>query len=273
MKQLKSFGIFIGIISIILLLSDLSAYSQVKVPERGFISSQPGETWEQGLISGNGTLGANVLSQPLDETIIFTHHHLFLPMGAPTMPPDQSARLFEIRQLIDKGLYKQATQLQFELSGQEGFMYPDPFVPAFDMGIKMNTEKEIHDYVRSTNFENGETLVHWSDKNESYDRRLFVSRASGMVVMQITGSKKGILNCEIKLKRTIPSNKLNYNYVQGSLNVASTHISDVKIGAEGNFLSYKNSFTKAYPGSIHALEGLAYANYDVQDKRKPYGLE
>jgi len=77
MKQLKSFGIFIGIISIILLLSDLSAYSQVKVPERGFISSQPGETWEQGLISGNGTLGANVLSQPLDETIIFTHHHLF----------------------------------------------------------------------------------------------------------------------------------------------------------------------------------------------------
>ena len=28
------------------------------VPERGFVSSEPGETWEQGLLSGNGTIGA-----------------------------------------------------------------------------------------------------------------------------------------------------------------------------------------------------------------------
>ena len=238
-------------------ISQTQKKSSIQVPERGFISSTPAETWEQGLISGNGAMGANVMSQPLDETIIFTHAGLFLPQGPPIMPRDQSARLFEIRRLIDQGLYKQASQLQFELSGQEDFMYPDPFVPAFDMGIKMYSDKEISDYVRSVNFQNGETLVHWSDINGSYERRLFVSRADGMVVMQITGSKKGLLNCEIKLKRTIPSSKLNYNYVQGSMEVASTHISNVKIAAEGNYLSYKNTYTKAYPGSIHALEGVA----------------
>jgi len=231
--------------------------TNIKIPERGFISSTPAETWEQGLLSGNGIIGANVMSQPQDETIIFTHAGLFLPQGPPTMPRDQSARLFEIRRLIDLGLYKQATQLQFELSGQQDFMYPDPFVPAFDMGIKMNNDKVISDYVRSVDFQNGETLVHWSDINGSYERRLFVSRADGIVVMQITGSKKGILNCELKLKRTIPSNKLNYNYIEGSLEVASTHLSDIKIAAEGDYMSYKNSYTKAYPGSIHALEGLA----------------
>jgi alpha-L-fucosidase 2 len=231
---------------------------QVKVPERGFISSQQAETWEEGLLSGNGTIGANVMSRPLDETIIFTHSGLFLPKGPPTMPPDQSARLFEIRRLIDKGLYKQATQLQFQLSGQESFMYPDPFVPAFDMSIKMNTEQIIRDYVRSVNFENGETLVHWSDQNGTYERRLFVSRADGMVVMQITGSKKGSVNCDVMLKRTIPSSKLSYKHVEGSMEVASTHLSDVKTGAEGNYLNFKNNFTKAYPGSIHSLEGLAY---------------
>ena len=107
--------------------------AQIVMPERGFISTSPATTWEEGLISGNGTMGANVLSRPLDETVIFTHERMFLPMGAPTMPPDQSARLFEIRQLIDKGLYRSATQLQFDLSGQESFMYPDPFVPAFDL--------------------------------------------------------------------------------------------------------------------------------------------
>ncbi len=73
---------------------------KLKVPERGFISSQPAETWENGLISGNGTIGANVMSRPLNEIIILSHERLFLPMGKPVMPPDNSAiDLFEIRRL------------------------------------------------------------------------------------------------------------------------------------------------------------------------------
>ncbi|MFO7617799.1 MAG: glycoside hydrolase N-terminal domain-containing protein [Bacteroidales bacterium] len=245
-------------ITLTIILLPAFVFGQVKVPERGFISSTPAETWEQGLISGNGTIGANVFCHPLDETIIFTHERLFLPMGPPTMPPDQSARLFEIRQLIDRGLYKQATQLQFALSGQESFMYPDPFVPAFDLGIRMNNSGEIRDYLRSVNFETGEASVNWSDAVGSYDRKLFVSRADGIVVMRIRGSKAGILNCELKLKRRVPSSKLDYKYVQGSISRAATHISDVKIAADGSVLSYRNGFTHAYPGSVQALEGLAW---------------
>ena len=76
-----------------LMTANLSAASpqiskELPVPSRGFISSQPGDTWEQGLISGNGTIGVNILSDPLDEAIIFTHERMFLPEGAPTMPPD-----------------------------------------------------------------------------------------------------------------------------------------------------------------------------------------
>ena len=91
----------------------------LKVPERGFISSMPADTWEEGLICGNGTIGVNILSHPLDETIIFSHERLFLPKGSPTVPPDNSHLLFEIRNLIDKGLYKQATELAFDLSGHD----------------------------------------------------------------------------------------------------------------------------------------------------------
>ena len=234
--------------------------AQIPVPDRGFISTTPAATWEEGLISGNGTMGANVFSRPLDETIIFTHERMFLPMGSPTVPPDQSARLFEIRDLIDKGLYRQATELQFELSGQQSFMYPDPFVPCFDMGITMNTDYEIRDYVRSTNFETGETLVQWSDKNGTYERRLFVSRADGIAVMKISGSKKGIINCEIRLKQRIPSDKLRYNYVGGTARRFDTHIDDVKVAAKDNFLTYEHSFSQAYPGSVQKLEGTAGIN-------------
>ena len=135
----SSFKAAIFLLSLFLTVNCNLFAQKLKVPERGFISSQPAETWENGLISGNGTIGANVMSRPLNEIIIFSHERLFLPMGKPVMPPDNGNRLFEIRRLIDKGLYKQATILAFDLSGQEEFMYPDNFVPAFDMNIKMDS--------------------------------------------------------------------------------------------------------------------------------------
>ncbi len=41
---------------------------KLSVPERGFISSEPAETWEQGLLSGNGTIGASVFSTGTDSS-------------------------------------------------------------------------------------------------------------------------------------------------------------------------------------------------------------
>jgi hypothetical protein len=227
-------------------------------PDRGFISSTPAETWEQGLISGNGTIGANVMSRPLQETIIFTHERLFLPQGPPHMPPDNAARLFEIRNLIDRGLYKQATNLQFDLSGQAHFMYPDPFVPAFDMNVTMDTGKDVKDYVRSVDFQTGETTVHWADSRGVYERRLFVSRADGVAVMLITGPGKGAVNCTMTLCPRQVDEKLGKKTVERSNEVFKEHVSNVKSSAEKSCLIYKNSFSKAYPGSIHALEGIAY---------------
>ena len=231
---------------------------KLKVPERGFISSQPAETWENGLISGNGTIGANVMSRPLNEIIILSHEQLFLPMGKPVMPPDNSARLFEIRRLIDKGLYDQATALAFDLSGQEDFMYPDNFVPAFDMNIKMDSVSPTQDYMRSVNFQTGETTVHWADTRGIFERRLFVSRADSVVVLLITGPGKGKINCRFELVPRQVDAKLGAKTVANSNEVFSSHINGIKKSAEKSTLTYKNNFTLAYPGSIHALEGMAH---------------
>ncbi|MCX7827074.1 MAG: glycoside hydrolase family 95 protein, partial [Verrucomicrobiae bacterium] len=138
------------------------------------------------MICGNGTIGANVLSRPLNERIIFTHERLFMPMGAPVMPADQSARLFEIRRLIERGLYRQATELQFNLSGQKSFLYPDFFVPAFDLTIRSMKRGKIRDYIRAVDFQTGEAIVHWADDRGHFERRLFVSRADGVAVLAIT---------------------------------------------------------------------------------------
>jgi len=235
------------------------ASGKYKVPERGFISSEQAETWEQGLITGSGTIGANVLSRPLNETIIFTHERLFLPMGPPYMPPpDTGIRLFEIRRLIERGLYRQAQQLAFDLSRQSGFMYPDPFVPAFDLNIQMESSGEITNYMRSVDFQTGEASVYWTDNTGDFQRRLFVSRADGIAVLLITGPGKGAISCKLKLKPREPSKKLDPRQLEASAKRFESHIADIKVTADKNTLTWENSFTKAYPGSIHRLEGVTY---------------
>jgi alpha-L-fucosidase 2 len=229
------------------------------VPDRGFVSSQPANIWEEGLICGNGVIGANALSRPLNERIIFTHERLFLPMGPPVMPPDQSARLFEIRRLIERGLYRQATELQFNLSGQSGFMYPDFFVPAFDLVIRSESKGEVRGYGRSVNFQTGEAIVRWMDDRGSFERRLFVSRADGVAALEITGSKVGSIDCKLALEPREPSDQLNTDsdIAKRSDQMFKEHVCDIRTTATCSSLTYSNRYLKAYPGSIHALEGVA----------------
>jgi len=244
---------------ILCLSSGYASYAQpkgVKVPERGFISSKPATTWEEGLISGNGTLGVNIFSRPLDETIIFSHERLFLPQGPPTVPPNNAHLLFEIRNLIDKGLYKQATEYAANISGQQGFMYPDPFVPAFDLNLKMDADLEVKDYMRSVDFQTGEATVRWSDSRGVFERKMFVSRADGVAVLLITGPK-GALDFKMEMNPRKPSDKLDARTISRSYQVFESHISDITRTVTDKSITYKNSFTKAYPGSIHSLEGVA----------------
>ncbi len=250
-----------GITVVIILLAGSLATAQttaprpLPVPERGFVSAQPAATWEEGLICGNGTIGANVLSRPLDETIIFTHERLFLPMGDPVEPPLLAPRLFEIRRLIDRGLYTQATKLAFELSEQNGFMYPDPFVPAFDLSVVTKAEGEVRDYARSVDFHTGVATVHWADDRGAFERRLFVSRADGVAVLSLT-APPGALDCRLELRPRQLSEKLDAKLIERSNRVFESKVADIQVAATGPELTWRNSFPEAYPGSIQALEGL-----------------
>ena len=90
-------------------------------------------------------------------------------MGEPAVPADQSTHLPEIRRLIDSGKYKEAAHLQFNLSGQQSFVYPDFFVPAFDLTIHSESRGEVLDYTRSVDFQTAEAVVRWSDDRGAFD--------------------------------------------------------------------------------------------------------
>jgi len=222
------------------------ASSSLPVPERGFISSEQAETWEQGLISGNGTIGASVLSRPLDEIVVFSHKHMMVPERPPLLPPSTATRLFEIRRLIERGLYQQADQLAIEVSQQKDFLYPDPLMPAFDLRLKMEGKGNVVDYMRSTDFRTGETTVHWADSRGVFERKLFVSRADGIAVLLITGPGRGTVNCRLALQPREPDNER-----------FKANITNVTMTADQSNVTYRNGFVNAYPGSIQGCEGVA----------------
>jgi alpha-L-fucosidase 2 len=163
-------------------------------PERGFVSSQPATDWEHALVSGNGKFGALVFGQPIDEKIILNHARLFMPLHEPLPPVHTGAHLKEIRQMLASGQYQKASDFVIDLSQKENYgpkRWTDPFIPAFDIRIKMAADGEVKNYSRTVDFSTGVAAVNWSDKRGSYQRRLFVSRADDAVVLSITGDKKG----------------------------------------------------------------------------------
>ena len=233
----------------------------LKSPERGFVSSKPAVSWEEGLIAGNGTIGINAFSRPLDETIIFSHAKLFLPIRDPYMPPDHGNRIFEIRNLIASGLYLQAAELAFKFSGQDDFYGPDPFVPAFDLNIQTGSKGEIRNYARTVDFMTGEARVQWTDDRGQFERKIFVSRADSLAVLLIRGPKASV-DIKFDLSPRKPDNTIKMETLVESFDMFNKYVGDVKRKTGDKSFVYSNSFTKAYPGSVHALEGVARVIYN-----------
>ncbi len=248
-----------SVIGLSLLTLMNSPAQSLPYPERGFVSSQPANNWEEGLITGNGTLGMLAFSRPTDERIIFSHEELFLPMGDPIVPPDQSMHLAEIRKLIADGKYKDAERLQAKHSGQEGFMYPDYYVPAFDMTLTTTAEGEVKDYARSVDFSTGLARVKWSDDRGAFERRMFCSRADGVTVIELTGPKPGSLDYKIRLEQRLLSKEFNKDtdIAKRSDEVFKEHVGNIKNSATENSLSFSNDFTKSYERSIKSLNGYS----------------
>ncbi|MBP7569745.1 MAG: glycoside hydrolase N-terminal domain-containing protein [Acidobacteria bacterium] len=218
----------------------------LRVPERGFVSSEPADSWEHGLLSGNGSIGASVLGRPLDETVVFSHKRMFVPERPPLLPPPSGERLFEIRRLIDRGLYEQAARLASDAGEQKEFLYPDPLMPAFDLKVRMGADRFVGGYQRSTNFETGETAVRWTDARGAFERRLFVSRADGVAIMRIAGPAAGTVACRLELAPREPGHAR-----------FKANVDELAVAADPPYLTYRNGFVNAYPGSIHGLEGVA----------------
>ena len=225
-------------------------------PERGFVSAKAATSWEHALTSGNGKFGALVYGQPLDETIVLNHARLFMPLHEPIPPVDTASHLTEIRRMLADGHYQRAADFVVELSKNEGYgekRWTDPFVPAFDVRVKMLGEAAAENYYRSVNYETGEASVNWSDPRGSYQRRLFVSRPDDVIVLSIKGPQTGTVDCDLQLApRELKG--------QGGWNADKQFKEGVKAltaAAEDDWMTFRGEFTRRWKGSLQGYEGVS----------------
>ena len=224
-------------------------------PERGFVSSKAASTWEQALISGNGKYGALVTGQPLEETVVLNHARLFMPLNAPLPPVNTADHRNELRDLMAQGRYQRAADEVVELSRKEGYgakRWTDPFIPAFDLKVKMTEKGEIRDYRRSVDFRTGVVAVSWADDRGAFCRRLFVSRPDDVVVLSITGPRASV-DCDLWLAQRPTKNVGGW----GPEEMFKLGIKETSTAADDNWLTYRSGFRRTWRGSLQGYEGAS----------------
>ena len=218
-------------------LSDLC--HRYESPRKGFFTRTRAESWPQGLLVGNGTLGAVIMGHPQKECLIVCHEELFLPVFD-RMPVLHMAQFLpEIRRLIDAQRYDDAMDLVVEKAVEAGypadFIMTDPSHPAFDLLLDFGPYADVSDYRRSVDFSTGEATVSFVDANGArHLRRSFVSRRDGVVVMQVLSDSPitvdvhlGARPCEIEAweaGRTSAGNVPKGQFIQRGVREVGTAI-------------------------------------------------
>jgi len=173
-------------------------------PKRGFISTQPAENWQHGLLTGNGTTGALVRGNPYDETITLSHESLYLPYEKTEEYMEMASHMKEIQDLCLAGKFVEATALVPKLrEAQSYFDIRDPFIAAFNLRIQQ-PEDSVIQYHRSVNFMTAEANVSVKSQQNSFQRSTFASRSDDVVMVRLEGENK--LSVKFFFEGLIPEN-------------------------------------------------------------------
>ncbi len=173
-------------------------------PERGFISTQPAENWQHGLLAGNGTTGAIIRGNPYNEIITLSHESLYLPYEKTEEYMEMASHLQEIQNLCLAAKFVEAADMVTKIREEQSYFdIRDPFIAAFNLKIQQ-PEDSIIRYQRSVDFMTAEASVSLESQQNSFQRSTFASRSDDVIVVRLKGRKK--LSAKFFFEGLIPEN-------------------------------------------------------------------
>lgn len=163
------------------------------------------QSWEQAGICGDGTLGAMVMGNMNDETIVLSHEAMTAPVGPFELPPPMGEHIAGLRKLIDQRRFQEAEDYPMKLGGTyftlDNVQWHNPIFPVCEIHIKTITSGDMSGYQRTGDFESGTLTVCYKDEENAYCREVFVSRADHAGVLRLLS--EGETDYEISLTQRI----------------------------------------------------------------------
>ncbi len=162
---------------------NLEAYMQYKM-KISRPASWWNDTWREGTPLGNGRHGALMYGAAANERILLTHTFLWRE-GKQADMPDVSYILPKMRKLILEGRMFEADRMLSDELLSKGYnpSAPVPF-PAADLHLSLTPVSGFSRYNRELNMSTAEGIVHYCDDGKEICRKVFVSRADDVIVVE-----------------------------------------------------------------------------------------
>ncbi|MFC1762998.1 glycoside hydrolase N-terminal domain-containing protein [Planctomycetota bacterium] len=161
--------------------------------------NQPGETWYDAMLIGNGIMGARVFGGIQDERIALNEGTFWSGWPHDYANPEGSKYFPQIRDLVFAEKYPEAQTMVEE----HFFGIPkaqQAFQPLGDLLLSFSRRADVTDYTRELDMETGIAKVTYSDDDAKFTREVFMSYPDRVMVVRITCDKPGKVSVEAKLK-------------------------------------------------------------------------
>ncbi|VAI08532.1 unnamed protein product [Triticum turgidum subsp. durum] len=144
---------------------------------------------------GNGRLGALVWGGVTSEKLQLNHDTLWTGGPGNYTNPQAPTVLSEVRSLVDKGLYPEATAVAYGLSGDETQSYQ----PLGDIDLAFGEHIKYTNYKRYLDLESATVNVTYSVGEVVYSREHFSSNPHQVIASKISANKPGAVSCTVSL--------------------------------------------------------------------------
>ena len=163
-----------------------------------------GKSWHDGLLIGNGYMGANVFGRVQDERIALNESTFW--SGKPHDYNDSNAyNYFEkIKELVFADKFKEAE----EMVNKHFYGIPvaqQAYQPLGDLLLNFKLIGDsVSDYYRELNMETGVVKISYTDNGVKMTREVFMSYPDHVMVMKVSADKPGNVSVEARLRSPFP---------------------------------------------------------------------
>ncbi|MCM1284889.1 MAG: glycoside hydrolase N-terminal domain-containing protein [Acetobacter sp.] len=138
--------------------------------------------WRQGMVSGNGLQGVVTSGSPYSDSLIYQNIHFIMPNENSRSCPVTSDELEQVKKNIIKGE---------DIVDNASYDDVYSFHPGGALRITQE-EQRAKNYIRYTEYETAEVGVKYTDKNGTWERKTFTSKADNATITKIEKSTENI---------------------------------------------------------------------------------